>query len=292
VTTTPKLINRLSVADVLKLVRFKNLAIMVFTQYLVFLFLIGPKSEWLQNIQNFGIFLLSIATITIGAAGYIINDYYDIKIDTINRPDRVVIGRSMSRRMAMALHLVLNGIGIAIGIYLWHWKVLAGCIVAAFWLWFYSNRLKRLAFWGNLSVALLTVMAIEGVNAYLNQNNLLVHMFAIFAFFISVIREVIKDMEDLRGDMHFGCKTLPIIWGIRKTKVFLLIVLGLFLASTIAMLIAIANPILTYYFIAMIPPAGYFVYKLYWADTKRAYHQLSSACKWFMLSGIVVMIFV
>lgn len=263
---------------------------MVFTQYLVRLFLIGPKAEWFSNLQDVNLLLLSIATITIGAAGYIINDYYDIKIDTINKPDRVVIGRSLSRRMAMVLHMVLNGIGIAIGIYL-HWKVMVGCFVAVFWLWLYSNQLKRMPFWGNLSVAILTVMAIEGVNAFYDTNNLLVHTFAIFAFFISVIREIVKDMEDLRGDMHFGCKTLPITWGIRKTKVFIFIILGLFIAATIPMLWRIASPPLNYYFAAMTIPIGYFVYKLYWADTKKAYRHLSNFCKWFMLSGILVMIF-
>lgn len=290
VPVSQQLTSRLSISDFFKLIRFKNLAIMAFTQYLVWLFLIGEKGDWLLKIQDPGILLLSIATITIGAAGYIINDYYDIKIDTINKPDRVVIGRSLSRRMAMVLHMGLSGIGIAIGYYL-HPKVLLGCFVAVFWLWLYSNQLKRMPFWGNLSVALLTVMAIEGVNAYFDVSNLLVHMFAIFAFFISVIREIIKDMEDLRGDMHFDCRTLPIVWGIRKTKVFIFIVLGVFALITIGMLIPIANIVLTIYFILMLPLIGYFVHKLYWADTKKAYHRLSSACKWFMLTGIIVMIF-
>ena len=169
---------------------------------------------------------------------------------------------------------------------------MVGCFVAVFWLWLYSNQLKRMPFWGNLSVAFLTVMAIEGVNAFYDTNNLLVHMFAIFAFFISVIREIVKDMEDLRGDMHFGCKTLPITWGIRKTKVFIFIVLGMFIASTVGMLFMISSPALNYYFAVMTLPIGYFVYKLYWADTKRAYHHLSNFCKWFMLSGILVMIFI
>lgn len=264
---------------------------MVFTQYLVRLFLIGPKADWMLNLFDVGLCLLSIATITIGAAGYIINDYYDIKIDTINKPDRVVIGRSMSRRAAMALHMILSGLGILIGMYL-HWKVMVGCFVAVFWLWLYSNQLKRMPFVGNLSVAILTVMAIEGVNAFYDVNNLLVHMFAIFAFFISVIREIVKDMEDLRGDMHFGCKTLPITWGIRKTKTFIFVILALFAVSTAGMLFLISSTALNVYFLIMLIPIGYFIHKLYWADTKRAYRHLSNFCKWFMLTGIIVMIFV
>jgi 4-hydroxybenzoate polyprenyltransferase len=283
--------NTITFSEFLELIRFKNLFMMVVTQYLVRLFLIGENSEWLTNIQDTGLLLLSVATVVIGAAGYIINDYYDIKIDTINKPDKVVIGKTLKRRTAMLLHTVFNIIGIAIGLYL-GWWVLAGCVVASVWLWFYSNQLKRLPFVGNVSVALLTVMAVEGVNAYYGEQNMLIHTFAIFAFFISVIREIIKDMEDLRGDMHFNCKTLPIVWGIRKSKSFIYFLLITFSLCTISMLIYINIPILNYYFIFSLIPIGYFVHKLYWADRKRDYKHLSDFCKWFMLSGILVMIFV
>ncbi len=283
--------NTITLPEFLELIRFKNLFMMVVTQYLVRLFLIGKNSEWLINIQDTGLLLLSVATVAIGAAGYIINDYYDIKIDTINKPEKVVIGKTLKRRTAMLLHLILNGMGIAIGFYL-GWWVLAGCIVASVWLWFYSNQLKRLPFVGNVSVALLTVMAVEGVNAYYGEQNELIHTFAIFAFFISVIREIIKDMEDLRGDMHFNCQTLPIVWGIRKSKSFIYVLLVVFAICTISMLAHIKTPALTYYFVFSLLPIGYFVNKLYWADRKRDYKHLSSFCKWFMLSGILVMIFV
>ena len=81
---------------------------MVFTQYIVRLFIIGENAQWVANIQDVGLLLLSVATVTIGAAGYIINDYYDIKIDTINKPDRVIIGKSLKRRTAMLLHMMCH----------------------------------------------------------------------------------------------------------------------------------------------------------------------------------------
>ncbi len=274
-----------------KLVRFPNLLIIVFTQYVARVFLIGPKAAWKEHLADPGFFFLSFSTVCVAAAGYVINDYYDIKIDLVNKPERVVVGRLLRRREAMAAHTLLNFLGIGTGLLL-SWQVGLVNFLSAFWLWLYSNRLKRLPFLGNFSVAALTGAAVALPAVYFEQHSYLLYVFALFAFFVSLIREIIKDMEDLRGDMHFGCRTLPIVWGIRRTKTLIYLVTGLFAATVALFLHQIGNPVLSRYFLLMIPPLVYLVVKLYWADTKKAYSRLSLFCKLLMLTGTGAMFFV
>jgi len=275
----------LSLSALLRLTRFWNLAIIGFSQYIAAWALINPGS-----IYSYRLFLLSASTILIAAAGYVINDYYDIKIDLINKPERVVIGKNVTRRYALFFHTVLSLVGVGIGLLL-SWKIGIVNFVSAFLLWWYSNSLKRQPFVGNLLVALLTGLSIELVNVFFEVNNALVTIYAIFAFFMTLVREIIKDMEDLKGDNTFGCKTLPIIWGLRKTKVLLYALLVIFGASVMALNRALIGLPMVYFAVFLFLPLGWLFVKLIRADTIRDFHWLSQFCKVIMLMGIVSMAF-
>ena len=214
----------------------------------------------------------------IAAAGYIINDYYDIKIDYVNKPHKVVVGKLIKRRIVLASHFILNFIGIIIGFYL---SISVGLInfMAGFLLWLYSNQLKRRPFIGNLVIAFLTGMSILVIAIYYQKNISLLLNYAVFAFSINLVREVIKDMEDLRGDMRFGSKTLPIIWGLRKTKYFLYGLISIFITMLFLLSHRLDNPILNVFFIVLIIPIIYLFYLLYRADSQKRFHRLSTYCK-------------
>jgi 4-hydroxybenzoate polyprenyltransferase len=273
----------------LRLIRAGNLLIIVLTQYLVRIFLIGPKEDWLQHLADFRFFLLCLSTVLIAAAGYIINDYYDIKIDTINKPRRVVIGRIMRRRHAMVTHTAFNALGIGLGL-LVGFKVAAVNLVAAFVLWLYSNQLKRLPFIGNFTVALLTAASLLVIIVYVPRNGFLVVSFAVFAFFISLIREIIKDMEDLRGDATFGCQTLPIVWGIRRTKSLLYILIASFLVILFTLSFYLREWIVFYFSLFVFLPTAWLTWRLARADTRKEFGYLSTWCKIIMLSGVLSMV--
>jgi 4-hydroxybenzoate polyprenyltransferase len=273
----------------LRLIRAGNLFIIVLTQYLVRIFLIGPKEDWLQHLADFRFFLLCLSTVLIAAAGYIINDYYDIKIDTINKPRRVVIGRIMRRRHAMVTHTAFNALGIGLGL-LVGFKVAAVNLVAAFVLWLYSNQLKRLPFIGNFTVALLTAASLLVIIVYVPRNGFLVVSFAVFAFFISLIREIIKDMEDLRGDATFGCQTLPIVWGIRRTKSLLYILIASFLVILFTLSFYLREWIVFYFSLFVFLPTAWLTWRLARADTRKEFGYLSTWCKIIMLSGVLSMV--
>lgn len=268
----------------IKLTRIPNLLIIAITQYLAVIFLIFEPHE-LKMVANPKLFLLVLSTLMIAAAGYIINDYYDVKIDYVNKPDRVVVGKLIQRRIVLAGHFILNFSGIFIGFFL-DYKVGLVNVFAAFLLWIYSNQLKRMPLAGNLVIAFLTGLTFYVIWVYYQKSMYLLFSYAIFAFAITLIREIIKDMEDMIGDEKFGSRTLPIIWGIRKTKKFLyaLILFSGFLFFYMAG--RLNNPVLNNFFLILIVPAIYLVYLLYRADTQKKYYQLSIYCKLVMLAGI------
>jgi 4-hydroxybenzoate polyprenyltransferase len=245
----------------------------------------------MSNVFDLRFFLLVTSTCIIAAAGYIINDYYDIKIDLVNKPERVVIGQGITRRYAILLHTLLSFTGVAIGFYL-DWKIGVINFISAFLLWWYSNDLKRQPFIGNLVVGLLTGLSIAIVDALYQTGNLLIFIYATFAFFITLIREVIKDIEDLKGDNTFGCRTIPIIWGIRKTKIFIYIMILLFSMMVIGISVFYTKLPLLYFLFFFFLPLLWLVYTLYNADTKKDFAWLSTFCKMIMLLGVFSMAFV
>jgi len=280
-----------SLPGILKLVRWPNLLMIALSQYLGAIFLIGPSERYLEYFKDLNLLCICLGTISIAAAGYIINDYYDVKIDYINRPERVVVGKTLKRRVAMTIHIGFNLLGVLAGA-LVSLKMAAINALAATWLWAYSNQLKRMPLIGNLSVALLSGIAIAIVELHYQSGNNLVYIYAVFAFFISLIREIVKDIEDLKGDETFGCKTLPVVFGTRSTKYLIYILVFLFTLFLLRTLKGIDSHNTYLYFIVMIIPALLFIYKLWVADTRKQFHQLSSLLKLFMVSGILSMILV
>ncbi len=269
----------------IRLTRFWNLLIIGLAQYFTAIFLISSGIT-----LDIRLLLLSSSTILVAAAGYIINDYYDVKIDLINKPDRVVIGKSVPRRYALFFHTLLSVFGVAAGFVL-DWKIGVVNAACAFLLWLYSNALKRQPFIGNFVVALLTGLSIFMVNMLYPPVLVLAMIYSLFAFFITLIREIIKDLEDLKGDDTFGCKTLPIVWGIRRTKSFIYFLVILFSVTVITLHRGYASLPMQFFAWSLFLPLVVMVGWLVRADTRKDFYQLSQFCKIIMLAGILSMAF-
>jgi len=276
-------------AGSVRLVRMSNLLIVAITQYLTRILLIGPRHEWREIISDPKLFVLSLSTVCIAAAGYIINDYFDIKIDIVNKPERVVVGRYLKRRWAMGAHQVLNVVGAALGLLLGVWVFLVN-VFSITLLWFYSERYKRAPFIGNLIVSLLTGFSLLILTLNYPANRRLVLIYAVFSFFISLIREIVKDMEDIRGDEAHGCRTLPIVWGIRRTKYFLYGIISVFVTTLFIMADTLNNNVLAVLFLLLLVPIGWLVYSLSHSDTRRDFKKISTLCKIIMLLGLLTML--
>ena len=271
------------VASFWRLTRAWNLLIIVFAQYFTAFFL--AQADVLHDLS---LFLLSFSTVLIAAGGYVINDYYDVKIDYVNNPERVVVGKTIHRRLAILLHVALSVLGVFVGLFV-SWKLAAVNLFSVSILWFYSNLLKRLPFIGNFTVALLTGASIAIILLLYSTNTVLILIYALFSFFMTLVREIIKDMEDLKGDNTYGCKTLPIVWGIRKTKITLYLLIVSFLISVVIINELYVKLEIIYFVMLLFVPLAWLTARLVRADTKKDYGWLSSFCKVIMLLGILSM---
>lgn len=252
-------------------------------------FLVGKGDNVWDSILDKNQFLIASSTLLIAASGYIINDYFDVKIDLINKPQEVIIGRHIKRRVAMLWHQVFNILGTLLG-WIVGLKVFIVNVLAISLLWVYASIFKKKPFVGNLMVAGLTGASLVVMAVFYTKNDLLINIYAVFAFGISIIREIVKDIEDTRGDLKYGAKTLPIIWGLRKTKTLLFIFLILFSFAVMMMGISLGNRNLLIALGILGVPMFYIGYKLYFADRKAHFSEISSWCKLTMVMGILSMI--
>ncbi len=276
----------------LRLIRFPNLVLIVLSQALAQACLLAKGVEWSKAVEP-GFLYLSLFTVLIAAAGYIINDYYDVKIDAINKPSRLLIGRKIRRRRAMFAHLILSFIGVAGGFWL---SLEVGLINlgAVLLLWGYSARLKKMLLIGNVVISLLAASMLLVVAVYADTLNNITISYALFALIISLIREIIKDMEDVKGDASFDCRTLPIVAGLRNTKLVLYPLIALFQIFLLVVILhpRTALPLDIYMILLVLAPSIWLLFKLFWADRKKDFTYLSNLNKLIMLTGILSMLLV
>jgi 4-hydroxybenzoate polyprenyltransferase len=301
----------------LKLIRLPNLFFIVLTQFLFYYCILVPVLRSVgavAKIDRLQFILLSLASVLIAAAGYIINDYFDVNIDQVNKPKKNVVDIIVSRRWAILWHFVLSGIGILLSLYIsWKtglWYIVLANFGCALLLFGYSISLKQKLLSGNVLISVLTswvILILCLSEFHLSQtetldNNWLVaqnkimrlgFLYAGFAFILTLIREAIKDMEDMEGDARYGSKTMPIVWGVPATKVYVAVWMIVLLALLIAIQVYIIRfhwwwPIL-YCTMLIILPLAYTFLKLFRAITTKQFHYLSSITKTVMLTGILSM---
>jgi 4-hydroxybenzoate polyprenyltransferase len=268
--------------------------------------------EFQLQFSELNFFFLVMATVFITAAGYVINDYFDTKTDLVNRPDTVIIGRTLNRRWAILLHVILNTIGIGLGVYIsFYIEIPALSIVFMLItgiLWFYSTTYKRQFLIGNIIVAFLTALVPLMVILFeipllnkeygllmkemqLNFMHIIfwVSAFAMFAFLLSMIREIIKDIEDFEGDSAYGRKTMPIVLGVLNSKIIVITFILTTLFSLLYLNLRFLNDVITllYFIVVLIIPLLFLVYNIFVAENKKEYRRASNLSKLIMLAGIL-----
>ncbi|HEY6956663.1 MAG TPA: geranylgeranylglycerol-phosphate geranylgeranyltransferase [Flavisolibacter sp.] len=293
----------------LRLIRWPNLVFIVLTQVLFYFCVYEPL---FQKDGSRSLVWIILASVLIAAAGYIINDYFDLNIDQINKPEKNVFARTIHRRWAIIWHFSFSLLGIiatVIGVGLGKWYLILGNVACTVLLWFYSTSLKRKFLIGNVVISILTAWtvlilffvytsprdAIVGSSPQTIKFFRVSFLYAAFAFISSLIREAIKDMEDLEGDERYGCRTLPIVAGVRATKIYVFI-WGVVLLAALVLLQLYVLQFQWWYAIAygvvlIIAPLALLLYRLPKAISVSDFNTLSNLSKVIMLSGIVSMIF-
>jgi len=308
-----------SIVAFLRLVRLPNLFFIFLTQFLFYWCILVPilnAANIPVSINTVLFILLALASLLIAAAGYIINDYFDVDIDQVNKPEKNVVDIIISRRWAILWHFVLSGVGVLLSLYVsWKtglWYIVIANFACVFLLFGYSVSLKQKLLSGNVVISLLAawvvlVLCLSQFHLSLDQaptpdslraqNEImkLGFLYAGFAFIITLTREAIKDMEDVEGDERYGCKTMPVVWGIPGTKIYVAVWFTVLLAVLGGIQVYIIRfhwwwPVI-YCICSIILPLVYSFYKLFNASSRQEFHNLSSLNKRIMLCGILSMIF-
>lgn len=288
----------------LKSIRWINLFIIALTQYLVRYCIIIPLNKS-TVLSDFDFFLLVLSTILIAAAGYIINDYFDTKVDRLNNRT-VVVGTIIKRREAIITHFFWTLIGVILGFYLAFKVEILNLgfinLFSAGALWLYSTQFKKQFFIGNFLIGILSALVLIVVAMYdlipqpldgLENTFNVILLYAGFAFLTTIVREIVKDFEDKVGDQKMGYKTLAVCRPILAKRVVLIIgfVISLFLIGVASIQIKFNAYIASGYVILFITvPLFYFIYGIFKAKEKKDYYNLSQLIKVVMLTGTLSML--
>lgn len=303
-----------------RLIRSPNLFFIALTQVLFYYCIIIPSLPAAYYLSGYKLtqgifFLLVAASVLIAAAGYIINDYFDINIDQVNKPDKVVIAKIINRRWAIAWHLILTFAGLSLSLYVslkTSLVIIAANVVCALLLWFYSTTFKKKLLTGNIIISALTAWTIlvlyfatnvslslvagelPQIDKAMNRVYKFAALYAGFAFVISLVREVVKDIEDMEGDARYNCKTMPIVWGVPPAKVFVAVWLVVLIGALAILQFYVFQLgwwlTALYGLLLVMAPLLFILKKFYRAQAKYEYHDISSLVKLTMLTGILSML--
>ena len=292
----------------LQLVRPVNLFLIALSQLFVKFAILEPMGA-ATNLSNFGFSLLVLSTLCIAAGGNIINDIYDVEIDHINKPNKVIVGKKVSEKSANRWYIVLTMVGVVIGFYLSNAIGKSGFaalfIIISAALYIYASYLKGILLVGNLLISVLVAMSLLIIGFFdllpsINTENQasqlevfkIVFAYALFALLLNLIREIVKDIQDVNGDKNGGLNTLPIVLG-RKRALTIVFALGIFTICCVVyyMYVYLYNVryMVLYFLILIVAPLLYFSTKAWSAENRKDFVRLSQLLKIIMFLGICSM---
>jgi 4-hydroxybenzoate polyprenyltransferase len=216
-------IHLLKLIALLSKVRWYNVILLVTAQYLASFLIMRPPENWYYSITDFRLHLIIMSSALVIAAGFLINSFYDQEKDLINRPQQTLFERMVSSNTTLQLFFLFNVTAIALA-YIVSWRAAFFYGSYALALWFYSHKLKRLTFLGNLTAAILAITPFFGILFYFNETRWDLFFYVSFMLFVELCREIVKDILALKGDIIIGYRTLPAVIGMRKTKTVILLI--------------------------------------------------------------------
>ena len=281
----------LKIISIFSVVRGYNIPVIVLAQYLSSIFILAPEKRALEVILDKNLFLIVLLSSLTIASGYIINNFYDSKKDLINRPNKSMLDRLVSQKTKLQVYFSINFIVFILAFFVSIRAVLFfSCYI--FLIWFYSHKLKKIAIIGNLTASLLAVLPFFAILLYFKNFYNVIFAHATFLYLLILIREMIKDLENIKGDIANDYQTIPVIFGenfSKKTITFLTI-------STIIpvyFLIEIfeVGYMDIYFYISMIILI-FFLQKLWKSETKSDYLKLHNILKFIVVSGVFCIILI
>lgn len=267
-------------------VRGYNILVILIAQYLTSIYILAPDLPLRKVLFDLNLLMLVLATASAIASGYIINNFYDSEKDLINRPRKSMLDRLVSQNTKLSAYFVLNFLSVIFASYVSFRAVLFFSIYI-FGIWFYSHKLKKYLFVGNITAAILAVIPFFAVFIYYKNFDLVIFVHATFLFLLISMHEVIKDLNNLKGDLVQNYQTIPVVYGERIAKKMLTVLSIITLVPSVLLITRFEIGYMTYYFYATILALVLFVIVLWLSNRKQHYTLLYMIVK----LGIVIGVF-
>jgi len=277
--------------SLLSVIRLYNIFIIIIAQYFTSIFIISIDNSISSILFDFQLFLLILSSSIAIASGYIINNFYDYEKDLINKPVKSKIDKVVRKRTKLSLYIILNFLCIYTSS-LVSWKSVLFFSIYIFMIWFYSHKLKRILFVGNIVSSLLSVIPFLIILIYYKNFELIIFMYAIFLFLIVYMREIIKDLENIKGDFTLNYRTIPVVYGEQLSKYLLMVISFIVVIIVCFLLTYFDTGMMYYYYYLSIVILLLFTIILRKYNSKKYYNLLHNLLKFLIVLGVLSIVLI
>ncbi|WP_276388579.1 geranylgeranylglycerol-phosphate geranylgeranyltransferase [Eudoraea chungangensis] len=267
------------------IIRGYNVLMITLAQYMASVYILAPDLPLRQIIFDPNLFVLVLASALVISGGYIINSFYDSEKDLINRPHKTMLDRLVNQRTKLSAYFVFNFLAVFFASYV-SFRAVVFFSIYIFGIWLYSHRFKKIPFLGNMVSAILIIVPFFAILVYYRNFEPVIFVHAIFLFLIILAREVIKDMENIAGDLVQGYRTIPILYGVSFSKMIISILIGLTIIPALLLINKFDVGYMYIYFISCIFFLIGFLYLLWKAKGKEDYIRLHNILKFIIVLGV------
>ena len=281
----------MKIISLFSVVRGYNIPVIVLAQYLSAIFILAPEKRALTVLLDFNLFIIVLASSLTIASGYIINSFYDSKKDLINRPNKSMLDRLVSQKTKLNVYFSLNFI-VAFLAFFVSWRAVLYFSVYIFLIWFYSHKIKKYPLIGNLMAAFMAVLPFFAILLYYKNLYEVIFAHATFLYLLLLIREMIKDLENLKGDLANDYQTIPILYGESISKK---IITSLTLLTVVPVYILIDIYEVGYmdiYFYGCLILLLFFLRALWKSNTKEQFLKLHNILKFLIVAGVFCIVLI
>lgn len=277
--------------SLISVIRGYNILVLIAAQYLAAIFIFSPKKLLRETVLDLHLLFIVLASVCVVASGYIINNFYDVKVDRINRPIKSTLDSYVKQSTKLNLYFFLNFLGFLFGWFV-SWRAALFFAVYIFGIWFYSHKVKKYPLTGLISATVLTILPFFAIFIYFKNFSKIIFVHAIFLFLVLMIRELIKDLQNMKGAMVNNYETFPVCYGEKRAKQLSIFLLLLTLFPIVVLFNYPELSYMRYYFyLAMI--ALIFVGFTLWKSTEtKQYIRLHNILKLLLLIGVFSLVFI
>ena len=277
--------------SLLSVIRGYNILILIVAQYLAAIFIFSPAKTLRKTLFDIHLLYIILATICVVASGYLINNFYDAKLDRINRPFKAQIDNYVKQSTKLRLYFVLNFLGVIFGLLI---SVRAALFFAIyiFAIWLYSHKLKKYSLLGVFSATMLTILPFFAVFVYFKNFSKIIFMHALFLFLVIMIRELLKDLQSMKGAIVNNYDTFPVVYGEKKTKLVCLFLLTLTVFPIVVLFSYPALSYMRYYFYVTLIVFFFLGICLWKSSEVKHYRMMHNVLKILLLIGVFSIIFI